>query len=104
MRSYELMLVTPTSLSKDQEGEFFSKTEATIKKNKGKVTSKTPMGKKKLAYQISGQNEGIYTLLEFDGDGKTVSELEMALKISGEVLRYGVFKLEKKEKKNGKLK
>ena len=104
MRSYELMLVTPTSLSKDQEGEVFSKTEETIKKNKGKVTSKTPMGKKKLAYQISGQNEGIFTLLEFDGDGKTISELEMSLKISGEVIRYGVFKTEKKEKKHGKLK
>lgn len=103
MSSYELMLVTPTSLSKEQEGAFFEKTENTIKKNNGAVTSKTPMGKKKLAYEISKQNEGIYTLIEFDGDGSTIDELERILKISGEVLRHGVFKIERR-KENGKSK
>ncbi len=99
MSSYELMLVTPTSLSKDQEGAFVKKTEETISKNNGKVTTTTPMGKRKLAYLLSGQNEGIYTLIEFEGDGSTVNELERTLKISGEVLRHGVFKRQPKKKK-----
>ena len=100
MRSYELMLVTPTSLDKDQEGELFKKTENTISKNDGKVTTTTPMGKRKLAYLISGQNEAIYTLMEFDGEAKTVNELERTLKISGEVLRHGIFKIEKRQKES----
>ena len=97
MSNYELMLVTPTSLSKEQEDEFFKKTEEAIKKNGGEVTSKTPIGKKKLAYPIAGQNEAIYTLTEFNGNAKTVSELERILKISGEVLRHGLFKLKEKK-------
>jgi len=99
LSNYELMLVTPTSLSKEQEDEFFKKTEETIKKNGGEVTSKTPMGKKKLAYPISGQNEAIYTLMEFQGQGKMIAVLERTLKISGEVLRNGIFKIDSKEKK-----
>lgn len=99
MRNYELMLVTPTSLSKDQEDEFLKKITETIKKNGGEVTSQQPLGKKKLAYPISGQNEGIYTLMEFKGKGKTIDGLEKFLKISGEVLRHGIFKKELKEKK-----
>jgi len=99
LSNYELMLVTPTSLNKDQEEGFLKKTEEIIKKNKGKVTSKKPMGKKKLAYQISGQNEGIYTLMEFEAEGKAVFELENSFRISGEVLRHGIFKIDKKEKK-----
>lgn len=105
MSSYELMLVTPTSLSKEQEGEFFKKTEDIIKKNGGKVTTTTPMGKRKLAHTISGQNEAIYTLIDFEGDGKTVIGLERALHISGEVLRQGVFKKPKlKAKEQAKAK
>jgi len=99
LNNYELMLVTPTSLSKEQEEGFFKKTEEIIKKNKGKITSKKPMGKKKLAYPISGQNEAIYTVIELEGEGKAVFELEKSLRISGEVLRHGIFKLDKKEKK-----
>lgn len=101
MRNYEMMLVTPTSLSKDQEDEFFKKIDETIKKNSGEVTSKKPLGKKKLAFQISGQNEGIYTQVDLKGEGKTVDGLEKFLKISGEVLRHGIFVIDSKEKKNG---
>lgn len=92
MRNYELMLVTPTSLSKDQEDDFLKKIAEAVKKNKGEVTSQKPLGKKKLAYQIAGQNEGIYTLIYFKGEGKTIDGLEKFLKISGEVLRHGIFK------------
>lgn len=96
------MLITPTSLDKEHEDALFKKVNALITKNKGNIKESKPLGKKKLAYAIQGQNEGIYSLIIFEGENQTVNELDRNLKITGEVLRHGIFKLEpKKGVKNG---
>ena len=102
MRDYELMLITPVSLDKEHEDALTKKVTDLISKNKGKVTENKPLGKKKLAYPLQGQNEAIYSLVIFEGENQTVSELDRNLKISGEVLRHGIFKLEKKGASHGK--
>lgn len=97
MRDYELMLITPSSLDKEHEDALFKKVNDLITNNKGNVTETKPFGKKKLAYPIQGQTEGIYSLFYFKGENQTVSELDRNLKITGEVLRHGIFKLDKKK-------
>ncbi|RJQ31781.1 MAG: 30S ribosomal protein S6 [Actinobacteria bacterium] len=98
VRDYEVMLITPTSLDKEHEDEVFKKAEETIEKNGGKIEKTSPMGKRKLAYPIADQTEAIYTVVYFSGNNKTISELNRVLKITGEVIRHGIFKVVKPKK------
>lgn len=95
MRDYEVMLITPTSLDKEHEDAVFKKVEDIISKNAGKTQDTTPMGKRKLAYPIAGQTEAIYTVVHFEGENKTISELDRVLRITGEVIRHGIFRRQK---------
>ena len=50
--------------------------------------------KEKLAYQIDTFNEGIYTITSFEGPGNIPGELDRVLKISDDVIRHKVLKME----------
>jgi len=49
-------------------------------------------GKKRLAYEIKDFVDGIYVLVTFQGDGKTVKELDRVMKITDEILRHMIIK------------
>jgi small subunit ribosomal protein S6 len=49
-------------------------------------------GKKRLAYEIKDFLDGIYVLVTFQGDGKTVKELDRVMKITDEILRHMIIK------------
>jgi len=50
--------------------------------------------KRKLAYQIDTFSEGIYTITSFEGPGNIPGELDRVLKISDDVIRHKVLKME----------
>jgi len=49
-------------------------------------------GKKRLAYEIKDFVDGIYVLVTFQADGKTVKELDRVMKITDEILRHMIIK------------
>ncbi len=49
-------------------------------------------GKKRLAYEIKDFVDGIYVLVTFQGDGKTVKELDRVMKITDEILRHMIIR------------
>ena len=46
------------------------------------------LGKKKLAYEIRKQNEGIYYLFEFESDPDFIKELERIYRITDEIMKF----------------
>ncbi len=52
------------------------------------------MAKKKLAYEIDTFKEGIYTITTFEGPSEVPAELDRVLKISDDVIRHKVLKME----------
>jgi len=51
-------------------------------------------GKRRLAYEISRQREGIYIQMNYEGDGSFVAPMERAMRQSDEVIRYLTIKQE----------
>jgi len=49
-------------------------------------------GKKRLAYEIKDFVDGIYVLVTFQGDGKTVKELDRVMKITDVILRHMIIR------------
>ena len=73
-----------------------------ITTNGGNVSDQGVWQKRKLAYQIDTFNEGIYTITSFEGPGNIPGELDRVLKISDDVIRHKVLKMESQRQRNGR--
>lgn len=60
----------------------------------GTVENVDRWGKRRLAYEIRDQREGVYTVIKFHAAPGHTAELERNLRLAGDVLRYLVVKLE----------
>ncbi len=74
-----------------------------IKKAEGEVENVDEWGRRPLAYPIQKHNEGIFTFINTDVDGSVISNIERRLKLSEEVMRFIVLRLDDKLKKANKL-
>lgn len=88
MRDYEVMLLINPGLEKEAVEKATAKVTDLIKKNKGEVKKVNPWDKRKLTYSIAAQSDAHYVLVNFQGEDKTISELDRVLRITDEVLRF----------------
>ena len=79
MAKYETMMVTTANL--DEEAS-----NALINKN-GTIDSVDDWGKKRLAYPINDETEGVYTVINFTSEPDFPAELDRVFKITEGVLR-----------------
>jgi small subunit ribosomal protein S6 len=88
LREYELMYVVRPDLDEDGLRGAVESVQGLVEGQGGEVTTTTPWGKRRLAYEIAGLRDGHYVIVEFRGDGAKVKELERALRISDHVIRH----------------
>jgi small subunit ribosomal protein S6 len=93
MRKYEVGVILHPDLEIDIENAI-SKVEGVITGLGGKIQDKDNWGKRKLAYRIKKQDWGIYVFFQIEVDPAQVQQLENALRISTEVIRYIIVSLE----------
>lgn len=94
MRSYELMYILSPNLEEDAVGELTAKFEEILTSRGGEIEKTESMGKRRLAYEIDGIREGFYVLSNFKCSVETAQELERIMKISDNVVRYLLIKVE----------
>ena len=109
MNNYETVFILTPVLSEDQAKEAVKKYEEDIKSFGGKVTSSESWGLKKLAYQIQKKSTGFYFLLQIEGEGSLVSDMELAFKRDERIMRFLTVKMDKHhmawaEKRRGRMK
>ncbi len=83
------MLIVNPNTDEDRQKEIVDRLRTTVEKDKGAVAGVDEWGKKKLAYEIKKESEGIYTVITFTAAPQTLSEIERVLSITDEVLRFG---------------
>lgn len=93
MREYELMYILNPAEEASIEAsvERYSKI---IAEQGGELKSLTKMGNRKLAYEIDKKNDGFYVLARFMGDVKVADELNRVMKISDDVIRNLIVRIE----------
>ena len=64
-----------------------------IKNGEGEVTKVDRWGKRRLAYEINDLTEGYYLLVEMEAPSATAQELDRVLRISDDVLRHLIIRL-----------
>ena len=94
MRSYELMFIVKPDLEEEATTAIVDKFSGLIAEQGGNVTNLDKWGKRRLAYEVNGFNDGYYVLVNFQGEPKAVKEVERQLKISDDVIKHMIIKLD----------
>ena len=88
INKYELMLIVNPNADEERQKEIVERLRATVEKGKGNVAGVDEWGKKKLAYEIKKESEGVYTVITFTATPTALAEVERVLGITDEVLRF----------------
>ena len=95
MNSYEHTFITKQDLSDSQAKKLVGKYEDIIKANSGKILKIEEWGLKNLSHKIKNNKRGFYFHIKFDGNGKTIEELEKIENIDESLIRYLTVKVKK---------
>ena len=103
-RTYEIVfIVNPEA----EDAEVMRLTEAVqkiITDQGGSVTKTEMMGRRQMAYEINHKRDGIYVLLEVDGSGAEIAELERRMRVNDRILRYMTIRVDEDRRRADKLK
>lgn len=92
MAKYETMLVTTATLDEEAGAALVGKFKSLIEAN-GTINSVDDWGKRRLAYPINDELDGIYTLIKFESETTFPAELDRIYKITEGVLRSMIIAL-----------
>lgn len=97
MNQYEIAVLYHPDLEVD-----LSKAEERVTKiisdNKGKITATDNWGKRKLAYNIKGNEHAVYVFYTVEIEPSNVQKIETTLNITSEVIRFLITKPDLKAK------
>ncbi len=103
-RSYEIVfIINPEA----EDAEVMRLTEAAqkiITDQGGSIVKTEMMGKRRLAYEINHQRDGVYVLLEVEGSGREIAEFERRMRVNDRVLRYMTVRVDEYRRRAQKLK
>ncbi len=92
--SYESMIIFSTDLDDEKKEQWLEKLKEIFIQKGGELLELEPWGKRKLAYVINKfHQEGEYYLIKFKGNLEVLNEMEHFCKISDEVIRSLIIRL-----------
>ena len=97
MALYEHVFLARQDLSQAQVDQLAATATEIVEANEGKVTKTETWGLKNLAYKIDRNRKAHFVMLNIEGPGSVVSELERQTRINEDVIRYMTIRVEEHE-------
>ncbi|MGD0211404.1 MAG: 30S ribosomal protein S6 [Desulfomonilia bacterium] len=95
MNLYEIMFILNPDIGEDEREKLTTRLKTIISKNKGDIIRFDDLGFKSLTYKIKKKSRGQYFLINLEGPGSMIAEIERFLRIDENVIRFVVVKLDK---------
>jgi len=92
LRAYEVMVILDPSLEERTVGPSLDKYLNVIRTDGGTVESVDVWGRRRMAYEIKKNAEGIYAVVTLNAEPATVKELDRQLTLNESVLRTKVIR------------
>ncbi|GAA5045994.1 30S ribosomal protein S6 [Nocardia callitridis] len=92
MRHYEVMVILDPTLDERTVGPSLENLLSVVRTDGGKIDKVDIWGRRRLAYEIAKQAEGIYAVVDLTAEPATVSELDRQLGLNETVLRTKVLR------------
>ena len=102
-REYEIGFILNPESSDEEVKKVTDSIEDILKKGKATIENVDDWGRKKLAYPIEKHVEGIYIFYKTMAPGDIIMSIERRLKLSENVMRFIVLRLDDKLKKTNRL-
>jgi len=93
-RKYEAFYIVKPELNDSDVQKIADRFKAVVEEQGGTVEKAGKWDKRKLSFEINGYKEGNYILMTFEAGAKAPAELNRLMRISDDVIRHRVFKLE----------
>jgi small subunit ribosomal protein S6 len=94
LHEYEMMYILRPELDEEAVTASIAKVSGMVTSNSGEVSKAEPWGRRRLAYPIKQCRDGQYVLMQYKLDPKLSTELERGLRISEDVIRYLIIRLD----------
>jgi small subunit ribosomal protein S6 len=95
VRVYETMLLLRPEQEEEQVTATVERIQGIIQADGGEMKNVDRWGKRRLAYEVNNQHEGIYLVLTFTSGPAALKEMNRVLGLAEEVLRH--FTIRKEE-------
>ena len=92
MRAYEVMVILDPSLDERTVAPSLDTYLNVVRQDGGEIESVDVWGKRRLAYEINKNAEGIYAVIDLRAEPATVKELDRQLTLNESVLRTKVLR------------
>ena len=87
MNKYESIIIVNPNVDEDKLKALENTITELVNKD-GKMEKVEELGKKKLAYEVKKNKEGIYVAFYFEGNPTLIAELERNYRIIDEVIKF----------------
>jgi small subunit ribosomal protein S6 len=104
VRNYEVVFVAAPTLASEELESFIDHIRTVVEGKNGKVVKVDNWGKKSLAYKIKRFREGYYVVLNIEGDGGAIAELERRFRVTDYIIRYISVRIDEDLKRSEKIK
>ena len=91
---YEMMYILRPDLGEEQVDQAIAKYENLLREQGADPIDIQHRGKRRLAYEIDRQREGIYIQMNYKAPATHVAPVERAMRLSEDVIRYLTLKQE----------
>ncbi|WP_030059642.1 MULTISPECIES: 30S ribosomal protein S6 [Streptomyces] len=92
MRHYEIMVILDPSVEERAVSPLIENFLTVVRNGGGKVEKVDTWGRRRLAYEINKQSEGIYSVIDLKATPEVVKELDRQMGLSESVLRTKVLR------------
>lgn len=96
---YETMYILRPDLGEEQVEQAVNKYQNILREQGADNIEIQNRGKRRLAYEINRNRDGIYIQMNYTGPGAAIAPMERAMRLSEEVIRYLTIKQDVREEK-----
>jgi len=94
MNQYEMGVIISARLDEEGQKAELDRVQALVERFGGTIDKMDSWGRRKLAYPIQKQTDGVYTFITFSSEPGAPAEIENRLRILENVLRFLVIRLD----------
>ena len=103
-RQYEVVFIVDPTADDDEVARLTDSFKQIVTDQGGVITKSESMGRRQLAYEILHKTEGSFMLLEIEGSGKEIAELERRMRVNDRIIRYITVRVDEDRRRAEKFK
>ncbi|HEY6119976.1 MAG TPA: 30S ribosomal protein S6 [Pyrinomonadaceae bacterium] len=103
-RQYEVVFIADPVADDDEVQRLTDNFKQLVTDQGGVINRAETLGRRQLAYEILHKTEGTFVLMEIEGSGREIAELERRMRVNDRILRYITVRVDEDRRRAEKFK